>query len=335
MFDSPPPPPGATAPQFRLDPWSSDYGSAVSLDEDEEPEADAPPVDIAVETGDWTNGIKPVSEARPEQIIFVDGTQRIELWGRLDDGERSVDAALASIAVGAAITTSGGAAILSDDPYRVIAISSGLSAESLTLRAGRQDLKFMPAYSPEKGSRGVSLAIAVKRREIEQVWGERMTREYPDALVVLDGRLVFAPPGADSVIGLAKTLHRRYLPDPQWRLVAQLSAGERTPIFRIDYSSGSRYSWYLRLPHTRPIHHSLAGVVRLEAPVLDRTVAISLANLASVQIPRFASRPEHDPRAPQNLLPVGALEKRLHHEMGDAVFLRRCIEDHLFRAAAA
>ena len=46
-------------------------------------------------------------------------------------------------------------------------------------------------------------------------------------------------------------------------------------------------------------------------------------------LPRFASRPEHDPRAPQNLLPVGALETQLRHELGDARYIRRLIEDYI------
>jgi hypothetical protein len=53
--------------------------------------------------------------------------------------------------------------------------------------------------------------------------------------------------------------------------------------------------------------------------------------MLSHNLPRFASRPEHDPRAPQNLLPVGALEKRLRHELGDQAFIRRAIEDQLAR----
>jgi len=59
-----------------------------------------------------------------------------------------------------------------------------------------------------------------------------------------------------------------------------------------------------------------------------------LANLTAFHLPAFASKPEHDPRAPQNLLPVGGLERRLRHEMGDALFIRRAIEDHLMREAA-
>jgi len=100
-------------------------------------------------------------------------------------------------------------------------------------------------------------------------------------------------------------------------------------VFCIDYETSSRYSWFLRLPHTRPIAHSLAGIVRLETPEVGETEAIRLANLTAAWLPAFASRPQHDPRAPQNLLPVGGLEKRLRHEMGDPLFIRRAIEDYL------
>jgi hypothetical protein len=40
-------------------------------------------------------------------------------------------------------------------------------------------------------------------------------------------------------------------------------------------------------------------------------------------LPRFASDPIRDPRAPQNLYPVGALEACLRHRMGDATIVRR------------
>jgi hypothetical protein len=33
-----------------------------------------------------------------------------------------------------------------------------------------------------------------------------------------------------------------------------------------------------------------------------------------------------DARAPQNLLPIGALETRLRHRLGDPLLLRRSIE---------
>ena len=93
---------------------------------------------------------------------------------------------------------------------------------------------------------------------------------------------------------------------PQRQLVFRLEERQRTPVFRINYGDTTRYSWFLRLPYTRPIHHSLAGVVRLETPEIGAGAAIELANLTSYHLPVFASKPQHDPRAPQNLLPVGA-----------------------------
>ena len=61
---------------------------------------------------------------------------------------------------------------------------------------------------------------------------------------------------------------------------------------------------------------------------------VGLADMVSHNLPRFASKPEHDPRAPQNLQPVGALEKRLRHELGDQRYIRRLIEDSLFEEMA-
>jgi uncharacterized protein len=110
-------------------------------------------------------------------------------------------------------------------------------------------------------------------------------------------------------------------------LVFRLQTGERTPVFAIREGRKDRYSWYLRIGEGRPIHHGLAGIVRLEArgaAGLDTTVA--LANMSAGYLPRFASTPARDPRAPQNLTPVGALEEHLRNQMGDATLIQRAIE---------
>ena len=52
-------------------------------------------------------------------------------------------------------------------------------------------------------------------------------------------------------------------------------------------------------------------------------------------LPGFASSPIRDPRAPQNLYPIGALEDHLRRRMGDQEFIRRSIEAHLFQEVAA
>ncbi len=44
--------------------------------------------------------------------------------------------------------------------------------------------------------------------------------------------------------------------------------------------------------------------------------AARVADDVTATIPRFASEPFRDPRAPVNLTPVGALEKHLRHRLG-------------------
>jgi hypothetical protein len=137
------------------------------------------------------------------------------------------------------------------------------------------------------------------------------------------------------VIGLVKTIHRRYLEPAQAAVIGKLPPKMRTPIFRIGRDRAA-YSWYLRLTEHRPIDHPWAGVVRVETlEAIGIEAAVRLADLTACHLPAFASKPQHDPRAPQNLLPVGGLERRLRHELGDPAFIRRAIEDNLSREAAS
>ena len=91
---------------------------------------------------------------------------------------------------------------------------------------------------------------------------------------------------------------------------------QRTPLF-LATSSWSRYSWYLRLPYGAG--HPWAGVIRCEASAdLDVPSARRLADGTATCLPRFASRPHKDTRAPQNLYPIGGLERHLKRLLGDA-----------------
>jgi hypothetical protein len=75
---------------------------------------------------------------------------------------------------------------------------------------------------------------------------------------------------------------------------------------------------------------ALAGVVRLETSgALDLAQVVALADVSARYLPRFASDPAHDPRAPQNLYPIGGLEARLRHLLGDPLLVRRAIEEQV------
>jgi hypothetical protein len=329
MFASPP-----NMPRFRIDAWASEYAGSVDLDAEDEDAAPGFQVDTSVESSDWSEPVPCTPVPRPGRIVFVDGVQRTEVWGRIEMEGGAVDAALGSAAVGAAISYEGRAEIVFDEParvHRIYAVAGAVSVDGFDVPAGSQVMRFEPETIAERGRSGVSHALGNRRAERERQFAETMVDE--DSLVVLDGRLSFEPGPAHQVVGMAKTIHRDYLQGlPESAIVPRLGACERTPVFRIHYGDTTRYSWYLRLPFTRSIHHSLAGIVRLETPEIGEAAAIRLANLTAYLLPDFASQPQHDPRAPQNLVPIGALEKQLRHEMGDPAFLRRAIEDYLYDA---
>ncbi|MDQ4095419.1 MAG: hypothetical protein M3174_04335, partial [Actinomycetota bacterium] len=57
--------------------------------------------------------------------------------------------------------------------------------------------------------------------------------------------------------------------------------------------------------------------------------AAEIADIVACHLPTFAGRPGVDPRAPQNLTPVGALEQRLKHRLGNSTFVNRALTAHL------
>ena len=86
----------------------------------------------------------------------------------------------------------------------------------------------------------------------------------------------------------------------------------------------SRFSWYLRLP--APHGGPWSAIVRCVASAeLAPAAAISLANTATAALPRFASEGHKDSRAPQNLYPVGGLERELRRRLGDQALLYRAL----------
>ncbi len=324
MFESPAP----TRPVVTLDPWSVDYGSAVGFDEEEPEDNPHFDVDTFIETDDWSSGIEPAAIPLPESVVFVDGVQRVEYWARVDDGETLVEAAFASVAVGAVVSRSGGATMSCEYKSRVFGVAGGVAAQPQVVPSRTGPLVYEVSPAEKTGHAAVFQAIAIRRRDLEHLCVQKALETHP--LVIADGRLDRPEVSANQLAGIAKTLQQLYVKAEQRALIARLLPGTRTPMFQITDSWGSRYSWFMRLPYTRAIHHSYAGVVRLEVPVAGTLRApIEVADMLTHNLPRFASKPEHDPRAPQNLLPVGALERQLRHGLGDARYIRRLIEDYI------
>jgi hypothetical protein len=151
-----------------------------------------------------------------------------------------------------------------------------------------------------------------------------------DDLLVLDGPLT----GRDQLpraLGYVKTHRVQYLPPDLSTVVGRLAPGQRTPVFLLG-TSWNRYTWYLKLPGGAGA--PWAGVVRVECSAdLPKSEAVALADLATLTLPRFASSPYKDPRAPQNLTPIAGLERKLRGMLGDQRLLVRGLTAAVKRAA--
>lgn len=142
-----------------------------------------------------------------------------------------------------------------------------------------------------------------------------------DGLVVFDGPL--RGRSSDRSIGIIKTQHVQYLEGHPLTVVATLEAGQRTPLFQIGSGRFARLAWYLRLPGPRT--HGWAGILRCEIPRAELTDAVSITNQVSAALPRFASEPHKEQRAPQNLYPIAGLERALRARLGDQRLLQRAL----------
>jgi len=137
--------------------------------------------------------------------------------------------------------------------------------------------------------------------------------------------LTIAHPGAGRIVGFIKRLFRFYVDPDAVRTLKSLSPGARSPVFLIRSNRRfTRYSWFMRLGAPLRVESEFTGLVRLEVvESVGAAAAIDLAHSTTALLPRFASSRTRDPRAPQNLVPIGALEQHLRHGLGDPRLIQR------------
>jgi hypothetical protein len=307
--------------RLRVDPWDPEYGASVEIDGEL-----APPtgLDLGVETpGAWA----PVAAPAPRKLpccAFVDGVRRIEAQLYAEEEDRQAPGLAGSWAVGCAWSTRPPkmTGILVG---RELVVGNGLLPPQLEVPVGDHRLRFVPHAVPGSAPLDPLRGLQNLMREAEASLARETIAEGEADLVVSDGPLNYFLPG--PAVGMVKRQSRSYLDAARAEVLAQLGPGERTPIFKLGAQRLERYSWYLRLSLPRAIDGTLAGVVRLEVGAdAGLQGAQELAELASGVLPQFASQPGHDPRAPQNVYPIGALEGVLRHRLGDAALIRRNFE---------
>jgi hypothetical protein len=68
-------------------------------------------------------------------------------------------------------------------------------------------------------------------------------------------------------------------------------------------------------------------VIRCEASSSLKPAEVAqFADFVSATLPRFASESYKDPRAPQNLYPIGGLEREMRRRVGDQALLLRNLQ---------
>ncbi len=313
---------------LRLDPWTPTYESALQL-EDDEPDN----VDAFVETNDW-QVIRPLASETPESIFFIDGVRRVDT-GIVDEANDSLAyGLLGSYAAGVTVHRHGKAEIHREEVQRRIVIGADRRHETMLIPAGSLTLNYVGAGVKENTRAKVLAQLQVLMRKLE---GD-LARECAGlaALTFVDGPLTYLLPLEEAILGYVKTHSKNYLNAEQMRTLSALETGTRTPIFQFGTEGSSRYSWYMRVGPRGRLDYSLAGVVRIEvSAMIGKDDAMLLANCSTAILPRFATTPAWDPRAPQNLYPISALESRLHHHLGDRDWIRHSIAEHFHRLAEA
>ncbi len=304
--------------RFAVESWAPEYGAPVGDEAMAEAEAPAD-VDVEVPAASWDARSPGPQARRLDSLLFVDGVRRIEahLWITGDDGVAR-HGICASYAAGA--VRCDGAARLVDAQVRRGLFCASEGAGPLATRHGTFDLHVSVDDDPVK----LSLLLQARMGDLEaQVTRSACEHEGPTAVVVVDGPLKVAH-REGPMVGYVKTHRQSYGPQVVRDVIAQLDTGQRTPLLLVGERQ-PRFTWYLRLP--TGADHAWAGVVRLETaaelPVAD---VASLADDLCLTLPAYSSVAHKDPRAPQNLVPIGGLERELRRRMGDQALIFRALQ---------
>ncbi len=327
--------------KIYVDAWDPSYGTALDSAESGPAGESTAQVraDIEREPTAWTP-LNPASDQRgPGTVLLVDGVRRIDarIWVEEVDGTLHGGLAASYAAGVVRCDLRRGSADVSN--ARVVRgfFTPSVEAGDIVAANARYPVHRVTATDPAQLSAAIQphlRALEIEVSALARATTETLssTHATDDDLLVIDGPLT-GRAQLPRALGYVKTHRVQYLQPELSTVVGQLGAGQRTPVFLLG-TNWNRYSWYLKLPG--PPGSPWAGVVRVECSAdLSRGEAIALADQSAVTLPRFASSPYKDARAPQNLTPIAGLERRLRAMLGDQRLLMRGLNAAAKRRAAA
>lgn len=314
--------------RFSVDAWDPTYGTSADTDFDESTAS----INYAeLPAASWHPIDADSAAAPPTTVLFVDGVRRIDarLWideRPATDGTATTSAApgiCASYAAGVICCTGSSARLTATEVRRGLFTACALATDVQT-RAGHYRVRLTDSDD------GDALPLALQRQlgeiEVTTAIAARANAGVPkdDDLLVIDGPLR-GRQHLPRAIGFIKSHRAKYLPPELHAMIGMLGPGQRTPMFLMG-TSWERHSWYLRLPCGPGA--PWAGIVRVECSAdLPTPAAILLADQSQTTLCRYASTEYKDKRAPQNLYPIGGVERQLRRRLGDPALLYRALRE--------
>ncbi len=313
--------------RLYVDAWDPAYGASLEgaggADGPVAPSTAQVDPDVELPAAAWRPLDPDPAACCPDVVLLVDGVRRIDagLWTAEDDGASYAGLAASYAAGVVRCDLRRGAAELAGARVKRGLFTASPSAQDVVAGSVRYELHRVGGTG-EASKLPAAVQAPLTALEIEVSAAAREVGHDGADLLVVDGPLRNRRQ-LPRTIGYVKTQHSQYLPAALNQVVTALRGGQRSPVFGLGTAWGG-WSWYLRLPGTSGA--PWAGVVRVEcSPDLTAGQAVELAGLSQATLPRFASSAYKDPRAPQNLVPIAGLERRLRALLGDARLLHRAL----------
>jgi hypothetical protein len=295
--------------RFSVETWAPEYGAPMDPEMDDSKVT----VDVAVELA--PEGWRPleVDAAPSPEVVFVDGVRRIDANVWIDEGIEPPTYGVCATYAAGAVRCNGSADIVEAMVERSL-FTAARSAEAIDTRHGSYGVVSTVGSSPEDLWIGIQKRMGILEGRVSAGLGG-------SAMIVVDGPLSHHQQ-VEGAVGYVKSQHVHHLPPDVRGILRELPVGRRTPVFMVG---GARqiFSWYLRLS---ALGGAMSGVVRCEIEAAGTaTDAIRIADRVTATLPRFASQEHKDPRAPQNLYPIGGLERELRRRLGDQMLMYRAL----------
>ncbi len=280
---------------------------------------------------DFAEEPKVYDGVKPEgffSLIFIDGVRRTECLVYIRDEEtgESSEGAFVSLGAGALRVEYGRLnhveeSLILSTVERLMAFRGSFLLQSL--------LNFRPF--PVNGEISVEINRYM-REELEASIALQALKKFPEDLILCDGTLSYKLRNTPA-LGFVKSIKRLYFDKRYLNLLYSLKPGQRSPIIKLHYQQRQeekekvdKLTWYVKLNDYEGLH----GIARVEIfPQENFEKVKRLADLSAGLLPLFASKAFQDKRSPQNLLPIGRLEKFLRLHLGAYGIIRRQIESFL------